>query len=318
MSDERIIGIPPDLVVHHDQVYAASTNVPQLWGMTMLKIYECHARGVTGKGVRIAVNDTGVARHPFLPVPIAQRDFTGNGLGDRHGHGTHCAGTALGRRGDDGRSLGVAPDADLIYAKVLGDSGDGSTTGINSGRVWAAEQGADVISESYGDGGGPPIAADVRSYEQAYERGALVCVAALGNAGNSTGRDTVGRPGSYQESIGIAALREDGSIAGFSSAGPSADFATPGQNIISCNLRNGFVSMSGTSMATPFFAGICALVIQWHRMQGLKPPQGWREWRAYMAQFVDDKGTPGRDRLFGFGIPNINRLLDSLVPTEFV
>ena len=318
MSDEeRLIGIPGDTIVHEDMVYANSGVVPRLWGMVMLKVDEVHQRGITGKGVKIAVNDTGVTSHDFLPSPVAQRDFTGNGLGDRNGHGTHCAGTALGRKGTDGRALGVAPDADLIYAKVLGDRGSGSTTGINAGRVWAAQQGADVISESLGDGGGAPIAADVRAFEQAYEAGALCCVAALGNAGFN-GRDTVGRPGSYKESIGIAAIREDGTIANFSSGGASADFATPGQNIISCNLRNGFVSMSGTSMATPFFAGIAALVIQYHRMQGLAPPRGWTGWREYMSQFVDDAGAPGHDHRYGFGIPNIIRLLDSLKPPEFV
>ncbi len=79
--------------------------------------------------------------------------------------------------------ISVAPKANLIIAKVLGDSGSGSTTGINAGRVWAAKEGADVISESLGDGGGPPIAADLRAYDQAYEAGVSICNAALGNAG---------------------------------------------------------------------------------------------------------------------------------------
>jgi len=318
MSDEdRIIGIPEDTIVHHDMVFPQSRNVPNLWGMIMLKIYEVHARGYTGKGVKIAVNDTGYTPHDFLPEPIAAKFFAGRDIVDRNGHSVHCAGTALGKRGEDGRSLGVAPDADLIIAKVLGDNGSGSTTGINAGRIWASEMGADVISESLGDGGGPPIASDIDAFNKAYENGTLVCVAALGNAGFN-GRNTVGRPGSYLQSIGIAALKEDGTTAGFSSGGPAADFATPGQNIISCNLRNGFVSMSGTSMATPFFAGICALVIQWHRANGMRPPKGWREWREYLSQFVDDAGTPGHDHRYGFGIPNLMKLLDSLKPTEYV
>lgn len=316
MNDDRF-RIPDDTVVHGDITYSASANVPHLWGKVMLKIYECHQRGVTGKGVRIAVNDTGYTRHDYLPVPIAQRSWTGEPVADNNGHGAHCSGTAVGRRGADGRSLGVAPDADLIIAKVLSNGGSGSTTGINAGRVWAAEQGADVISESLGDNGGPPIPADIQAFEQAYQRGALICVAALGNAGFN-GRNTVGRPGSYKENLGVAALREDGTAANFSSGGPAADVATPGQNIISCNNRNGFVSMSGTSMATPFMAGICGLVIQWHRMTGRKPPQGWQEWRNYIQTFSDDAGPPGHDPRYGFGIPNLIRLLDSLVPPEFV
>jgi subtilisin family serine protease len=316
MNDERF-HIPGDTIVHHERVYAASANVPNLWGHVMLKIHEVHARGITGKGVRIAISDTGVADHPFLPKPIAARSYTGEPVTDRNGHGTHCSGIALGRRGDNGKSLGVAPDAELIIAKVLSNGGSGDTRWINGGRVWAAEQGADVISESLGDNGGPPIPADIQAFEQAYERGALICCAALGNAGFN-GRDTVGRPGSYKENLGIAALKEDGKIANFSSGGASADAATPGQNIISCDLRNGFVSMSGTSMATPFMAGVCALVIQWHRMVGRKPPRGWAEWRAYIQTFCDDAGKPGHDHSFGFGVPNLIRLLDSLVPLENV
>ncbi len=311
---EREIGIPPDHQVHADRVYAHGT-VPPKWDLVMLKIAEVHRRGVTGKGVKIAINDTGVTSHDHLPAPIAARDFTGSSSGtrDRNGHGTHCAGIALGRDG-----LGVAPDADLIVAKVLGDSGSGSTTGINNGRVWAADQGADVISESLGDGGGPDIPEDVRAYEKAYEAGALVCVAALGNAGFNGSRNTIGRPGSYRESIGIAAIKEDGRIANFSSGGKQADYATPGQNIISCNLNNGFVAMSGTSMATPFMAGLCALVIQWHRMQGLTPPKGFAEWRAYFQRFVKDEGTPGHDHSYGYGVPMILAVLDSLVPPGWV
>lgn len=283
----------------------------------MLKIYEVHERGITGKGVRIAINDTGYSKHDYLPVPLAQKSFTGEPVQDNNGHGTHCAGTALGRRGANGKSLGVAPDADLIVAKVLSNGGSGDTRWINNGRKWAAEQGADVLSESLGDNGGPPMADDIAAYTHAFDQGVLVCVAALGNAGFS-GRNTIGRPGSYKETIGVAALKEDGKIASFSSGGPTADIATPGQNIISCNTRNGFVAMSGTSMATPFMAGVCALVIQWHRMVGRKPPKGWQEWRAYIQTFADDSGAPGHDHSFGFGIPNLIRLLDSLKPLEFV
>jgi hypothetical protein len=87
MSEHRWIGIPGDTIVHNDLVYGSSANVPKLWGMLMLKIDQVHARGITGKGARISINDTGVARHDFLPSPVFQRDFTGNGNGDRNGHG---------------------------------------------------------------------------------------------------------------------------------------------------------------------------------------------------------------------------------------
>lgn len=302
--------IPPDTITHPG-IFSVTDDAPELWGLIRLKIHEAHARGFKGVGVTISINDTGLAPHPFLPAPIAAKSFTGDPVLDKNGHGSHCAGTALGRFGANGKALGVAPDAKLLVAKVLSNSGSGDTRGINAGRIWAAEQGADIISESLGDDGGPPIAADVQAYETAYSLGVSVCVAALGNAGYN-GANTVGRPGSYKETIGVAAIREDGSIANFSSGGPSADVATPGEKIISCNLQGGWVAMSGTSMATPFFAGIAALVIQWHKAMGLKPPKGWAEWRAYLAAFVVDAGAPGHDPRFGQGVPDIIKLLDSL------
>ena len=314
-----MMGIPPDLVRHSD-VYALSA-IPRLWHTEFMRIKEVHKLGITGKYVSIGISDTGIATHDLLPRVKASRDFTRspNGVKDMNGHGTHCAGIALGRFAD-GVSLGIAPDADLFVAKVLGDNGSGSTAGINAGRIWLAKEGVDVISESLGDNGGPPITEDIRSYEEAYGIGVNVCVAALGNAGFSGSGNTAGRPGSYVTTMGIAALKEDGLIAGFSSGGPSADFATPGQNIISCGLRNNLVSMSGTSMACPLFAGLAALIIHKRRMNGMAELRGYKEWREFLSQpaFLIDPGAPGHDPRYGFGIPVISKIIDYLLDTEWV
>jgi len=313
---ERKIGIPGDLV-HHDLVIPFSVNVPNLWHHTFMKIAELHARGITGKGVAIAINDTGIIDHPLLPRPLASKDFTGSpsGVKDKQGHGSHCAGIALGRRGDDGRALGVAPDAELLVAKVLGDNGSGSTTGINAGRVLVAKEAARlgfknklVISESLGDGGGPPISADLQAFDEAYDEGAAICVAALGNAGFNG----VGRPGSYDRVCGVAALRENGTRADYSSVGDPADLAAPGSNILSCNLSGGYTSMSGTSMATPFIAGVMALVIQHRQDIGLPALVGWRSWTQFWKdpRFVADAGAPGHDPQYGWGIPQVHKIVD--------
>lgn len=305
----RPIGIPGDLVVG-DVIQIQAGVLPKLWHKDFHKIQLLHDLGITGKGVKIAINDTGFRSHPYLPEPIAKRDFTGSRSGTDavSNHSVHCAGTALGRRDSNGVSLGIAPDAELIIAKVLGDSGSGSTTGINKGRVWAAEQGADIISESLGDGGGPDIPEDIRSFDTAYKAGASICVAALGNAGFRG----VGRPGSYRQTCGVAALNESGKRADFSSVGDPADLAFGGQNIISCNNNGGLISMSGTSMATPGVAGVLALVMQYMQMVGIPRPMGWQEWREFWSQpqFVKDVGAPGRDKEYGFGIPQVSSIVD--------
>lgn len=306
---DRKIGIPPDTFVDESQVFPLSEDLPAgAWHVTE-KIRELHRRGIDGRGTRVAVNDTtGETNHPFLPKQIAGKDFTGSsvGLKDVQGHGTHCQGIVKS----------VAPKVSFICAKVLGDSGSGSTTGINAGRIWAARQGADVISESLGDGGGPPIQADLDAYDQAYEAGVSICVAALGNAGYN-GATTIGRPGSYSNhNHGIAALQSDWrTIAGFSSGGPQARFASPGAGIISCKPGGGWVLMSGTSMATPWQAGAYALIIGWRRGLGMPKligPKAWSDWIIENKLNID-LGAPGWDPRYGNGLLDVNKAFDFLL-----
>lgn len=304
IDDENRFHIPPDHFVDHSQVFPLSDTLPSgAWHITDA-IRELHRRGIDGRGVKVAVNDTaGESKHPFLPVQIAGRDFTGsrNGLRDVQGHGTHCQGIVIA----------VAPKAQLITAKVLGDSGRGSTTGINAGRVWAAQQGADVISESLGDDGGPPITADLASFDQAYSAGVSICNAALGNAGYR-GSSTIGRPGSYSNhNHGIAALQRDWrTIAGFSSGGPQARFCAPGANIISCRPGAGWVDMSGTSMATPYKSAVDTLIISWRRSIGLPDLRGPKAWADFYVSnnLTIDLGSPGWDPRNGNGLIDLQKV----------
>lgn len=308
--DDKRFRIPPDWFQNLDIVYPMSEELPaSAWHITPA-IKSLHARGIDGRGVKVAVNDTaGQADHPFLPKQVAGKDFTSSqyGLRDTHGHGTHCQGIVIA----------VAPGVELITAKVLGDSGSGSTTGINAGRVWAAQQGADIISESLGDGGGPPIAADLAAYDKAYEHGVSICNAALGNAGYNGSSSTIGRPGSYSShNHGIAAIQSDWrTIAGFSSGGPQARFATPGAGIVSCRPGSGWVNMSGTSMACPWKAAADALVLNWRRRLGLPAMQGPKEWADFYVNngLTIDLGAPGWDPRAGNGLIDFVKVIAFLL-----
>lgn len=306
---EREIGIPPDTFVDESQTFPMSEDLPSgAWHVTE-KMKILHSRGIDGKGVIVAVNDTaGQTDHPFLPKQLKGKDFTGssNGLRDMQGHGTHCQGIVIS----------VAPKANLVCAKVLGDGGSGSTTGINAGRIWSAEQGADIISESLGDGGGPPIQEDLNAYDKAYASGTSICVAALGNAGYN-GATTIGRPGSYSNhNHGIAAIQSDWrTIAGFSSGGPQARYAAPGAGIISCRPGGGWVLMSGTSMATPWQAGAYALIISWMRglgMPNISGPKAWSDWIVSNKLNID-LGSEGWDSRYGNGLLDVNKVFEFLL-----
>lgn len=301
--ETEICTLPPDLLVGQSFVAAPSN----LWHLPRAK-YDKIWKRVTGKGIVIAILDTGFSPHPDLPKPIATKSFiAGQSVEDGNGHGTHCAGTALGRAG-----LGVALGADIIVGKVLSNQGSGSTQGIVEGVNWAIEQGADIISMSIGGGG---FVSSMQSALQRAWSAGIVTVAAAGNAGYN-GSNSIDYPGKYQESVCVGAFQKSGSIANFSSGGREIDVACPGQDIISASTTGGYRSMSGTSMATPFMAGVMALNLELLRREGHAAWRNFEPLRTFLSQFSDDAGAPGFDDRFGRGIPNSEKMTDALAADD--
>ena len=114
-------------------------GIPNVWTETM------------GEGVKVAILDTGIdTDHPDLKDAIIDtEDFTGDGIEDLNGHGTHCAGIVAARLNNVG-FVGVAPKSDLLIAKVLANNGRGDFAWIAKGVDWAVERGAHIISMSLG------------------------------------------------------------------------------------------------------------------------------------------------------------------------
>lgn len=295
------VGIPPDTVVS-DMVFA---QAPSLWHLKP-EVWHPVWERATGRGVRIAILDTGYSKHVDGPEPIAERSFiSGQSTRDGNGHGTHCAGTALGRRG-----IGVAPEAELIVGKVLSNGGSGSSSGIAAGIRWATEVGADVISMSLG--GGSPYQPTLDAIDAAVARGCIVNSAA-GNSGYSGRGNTIGWPGKYRGGLCCAAYRSDGQIANFSSGGEQIDWACPGQDIVSFSHNgSGYRSMSGTSMATPYGSGMLALIIELMRREGNARWTAIEAVRAFFRNNMTDAGAPGFDVRFGMGVPVASEIVRTL------
>ncbi|MFF5931729.1 S8 family serine peptidase [Streptomyces hydrogenans] len=244
---------------------------------------EAWAKGFDGKGVKVAVLDTGVdATHPDLAGRIIEaRNFTETADAvDHHGHGTHVASTVGGSgAASGGRNKGVAPGADLMVGKVLNDAGQGSDSSVLGGMEWAARNGAKVISMSLGTAaatdGTDPLSTAVN--ELSAETGALFVIAA-GNVG--PGATTIGSPGSADSALTVAAVDKQDRIASFSSRGPrlrdsalKPDIAAPGVNIVAARAGGTtmgtpvdahYTAASGTSMATPHVAGAAAILAGAH------------------------------------------------------
>ncbi len=225
-------------------------GIPSIWVKTR------------GRGVKVAILDTGIdLDHPDLAQAIAaKKDFSGDGVEDRDGHGTHCAGIVAARLNGVG-FVGVAPQAELLIGKVLGNDGTGSYEWIARGIDWAVSRGADVISMSLGGPGSNHRL--FSALHNALAKGVhLICAA--GNEG-SLYQNSIGYPGRYGSVITVASHDEDGNPSGFSSRGGELDFMAPGSRIWSTYRDGGYAELSGTSMATPFVAGLAALIISKHR-----------------------------------------------------
>ncbi|MFJ7962941.1 S8 family serine peptidase [Streptomyces sp. NPDC096324] len=253
------------------------TAVPDLGSPTvpLTGATTAHRAGLDGSGVKVAVLDTGVdADHPDLAGRIAGTKVFVSGQDgvDRTGHGTHTASTVGGTgAASKGRYAGMAPGADLLIGKVLGDDGSGSLSGIVDGMEWAVAQGAGVVSMSLGADGatsctGPDVEAVQRLGDQA-----LFVIA----AGNASLRGTVSTPGCAPKALTVGAIDRHDRTASFSSRGPSADgmsakpdIASQGIDVVAAKAGGrgdqAYQEMSGTSMATPHVAGGAALLLQRH------------------------------------------------------
>lgn len=257
------------------------------WGLNKVQAPDAWQAGYTGEGIIVAVLDTGVQyTHSDLAGNIWMNtaEIAGNGIDDDsngyvddiygydfvnkdgyalddNGHGTHVAGIIAGLRNGTGVT-GVAYDATIMPVKVLASNGGGSLTNVAYGIYYAVNNGADVINMSLG-AWGTTSSAVTTAITYAINHGVVVCMA----SGNNT-KTTPAYPAILAQSIGGIAVGSVGSnnvVASTSNgAGTTVPYdynVAPGVNIYSTYNNGGYVSMSGTSMATPYTAGAAALLL---------------------------------------------------------
>ena len=253
--------------------------------------------GYTGEGVTMAIIDTGIdGNHTALddldddnmtddPKIVAFYDAINNpgetnGTEifpyDDNGHGTHCAGITAGTGAPNYQHIGVAPRANLVGVKVLDGGGSGSFAAVMAGMQWTVDKRHEfnIRAASMSLGALTGAIEWTSSEEESVNRmanemmraGVTLFIA----AGNSGGTATIGTPGSAEDAITVGSLDKDTSIAIYSSQGPTEEgrvkpniaFVGSSVNAPDANTGDGYVALSGTSMATPGAAGVAVLMYQ--------------------------------------------------------
>lgn len=281
-----------------------SDNADSYWGIQSIGL---QSNSITGKGIKLAILDTGINEN--------HADFTGRGVvsksfvadekvNDLNGHGTHCTGNAAGyTRGDNGIRYGVANKASIYVGKVLSNAGSGSDSGILAGMEWAIGSGCKIISMSLGASIRPGQAYS-RIYNDvakiAMDQGTLI-IAAAGNDSRRSEKiiKAVNHPANCPNIMAVAAIDRFLKVADFSCGsvnkdnGQIVDIAGPGVAIFSSyKSPHDYASLSGTSMSTPFVAGVAALL--WEKHPKATPYEIWdmlKEQARRLPVSSDDVGA---------------------------
>ena len=270
-------------VAYAEPNYKVSTNqipndprYPEQWGPD--KIQAPLAWDVTtgSSQVIVAVIDTGVDyNHPDLSANIWSDPITGqhgydffnkdNDPMDDNGHGTHCSGIANAVTNNSVGIAGISWNSRIMAVKFLSASGSGSIDDGASAIRWAADHGADVLSNSWG-GGGYSETVNL-AIEYAHSLGCVV-VAAAGNDNTNQ----IFYPAGYEHVISVSATDQNDVKAYFSNYGYWVDVAAPGVSIlstvpsssVSLGDPSGYKLLNGTSMACPHVSGLAALIVGSH------------------------------------------------------
>lgn len=285
--------------------------------------------GITGKGIKVAVIDTGIAPTPqgFTKYKQIVSTIEGQPIAlDDVGHGVWVATCINGNEYKAGGAVlrGVAPDAEVGVIKCLGYIiGAGTDTSVLKALEAAQKWGADIISASLGGeytSDDPSVVPQCVAIKQLVEAGIIV-VFANGNSGPAP--NTVGVPANEPSAISVGSIDVSGVVSDFSSRGPTAqgvikpDLVAPGQMITSCTTGwiaamqlvardwPGTGTISGTSMACPHAAATIALALQYARANGKNLKSA--DIMLAMSRYGDLPGSR-KDNSYGHGLLTFQRL----------
>lgn len=304
----------------------------------LIHLNAARSLNLTGKGIGIAIFDTGIGRHPdltlydsrlltFVDTVNHRKNYY-----DDNGHGTHISGIIAGNGyASHGKYEGIAPNCHFVMIKVLNQKGEGNMEDVLTGIRWLLahykEYNIRIVNISVGSSRGKhfdeasPL---VRGVEALWEEG-LVVLTAAGNHG--PGPHTIGAPGNSRKiiTVGASDVMQTGNGRDYSGRGPTEscikkpDIVAPGSNITSCqpiqtfspglyghaydtiSMEKLYHSRSGTSMSTPVASGCIALLLQ------QRPYLSNREVKILLKKTAVDLGYDHSRQ--GWGMIRLDRLL---------
>lgn len=276
MSQSQQFVVEDEIVVH---ALPPVVEAKVMGNTQNLDLINVSGTRYTGKGVKVAVLDTGFEdTHPdFKDRSLILKSFlesdgapTSASPVDKNGHGTHCIGLACGKNNMDGVQYGIAGESEIYSLKVLDDDGTGASFDIVAAILWAVDNGCKVISMSLGARTLP----NQRYFSYYEEAGAYalknnsIVVAAAGNDSrrNMGTVEPVSSPANSPSILAVGAVDLAKSVAVFSNGSinpdQKIDVVAPGVNVYSTFINGGYKNLSGTSMATPHVAGVLALMFE--------------------------------------------------------
>ncbi|MBM0228866.1 type VII secretion-associated serine protease [Micromonospora sicca] len=276
------------------------------WHLAYLKVAEAH-RTSQGEGIAVAVPDTGVDPHPDLVNNLLiGTDIVSGGSGDGHrdrnSHGTSMAGLiAAHGRGEHVGALGIAPRAKILPIMSSLADNRGEADDLAAGIEYATSHGADVISISSAGG------SSVRLI-QAVDAALAANIIVVAGVGNRPEASSVGYPASQEGVIAVGGIDRAGNHAAVSVVGPKIDVVAPAVDIYSTSYGGRYSKGSGTSGATAIVAGAAALV------RSKYPYLSAHEVSHRLTATAIDKGLPGRDDEYGYGVIDLVAALTADVP----
>ena len=321
--------------IYHTLATPNDPGYPQQWAHEVTQAPLAWDITTGNPSVVIAVIDTGVDwNHPDLAANIWTNadEIPGNGIDDDsngyvddvrgwdfadhypdplgnnnpmddNGHGTHCAGIIAGIGNNMIGIAGVTWNCKIMAVKAADSGGSAKDSDTVPAIYYATNNSAKIISMSLGGPAMSPEAYEAIKYARSH---GVLLVAAAGNEGSSI----PSYPAYFSEVVAVSATDSADKLAWFSNYGSWVDVSAPGVSIYSTMLDDTYTTMSGTSMACPYVAGVAGLI--WSRFPTMTNDQV----RAQLQNTTDDIGDPGFDIYYGWGRVNARWAVDHTSPTR--